>query len=192
MRSPTCGQAGSMPEATLARGPLALDEEFLADVEISDFQREVGRRLLRIAERLPAGCYSARAAIGRHIWPGGSSLLVNFVPRNKACAEMTIYIDRDLSIHIGAGSETTFGLPNDVWDQRARDAPAFMERIVESVVAGKLRETIQRRGDTTVRCKSELDVDGVRILVDRTDVGSAFRAIFRKRTRREVVYPPYS
>lgn len=183
--------AGSMPGDTVARGTLVFDDEFLASSDLSDFQREVGRGLLRIAETLPAGSYSARAAIGRHTWPGGSSLLVNFVPRNKACAEMTIYIDRDSSVHIGAGSETTFGLPNDVWDQRARDVAEFTERIVESVVAGKLRETIHYSGDTVVRSESELDVEGVPISVDRTDVGVVLRGIFRKRRKREVTYAPY-
>lgn len=191
MGSQTCGQAGSMPEDTLAQGTSVFDDEFLAGSDLSAFQREVASRLLSIAERLPGGSYSVRVAIRRLAWPGGSTLLVNFVPRQEACAEMTVYIHRDTSVHIGAGSATTFGLPDDVWDQRAKDVPGFTVKIVESVATGNLRETIHYRGDTAVRSESELDVDGVPVSVDRTDVGVVLRGVFRKRRKREVTYPPY-
>ena len=106
----THGTAGSIPEEALVRGTLTFDDGFLAESDLSGFQREVASRLLSIAERLPGGSTSVRAAIGRFAWPGGSTLLVNFVPRQEACAEMTIYIDRDTSVHIGAGSVTTFAV----------------------------------------------------------------------------------
>ena len=191
MGLPTHGTAGSMPEETLARGTSAFDDEFLAGSDLSDFQREVARKLLSIAETLPAGSLSARAAIGRIAWPSGLTLLVNFVPRDETCAEMTIYIGRNTFVHIGAGSATTFGLPNAVWDQRAKDVPGLTEKIVDSVATGNLRETIHYSGDTVVRSESVLNVDGVPVSVDRTDVGVVLRCVFRKRTRREVVYPPY-
>lgn len=191
-RSPTHGTAGSMPEEILARETLTFNQGFLAGSDLSGFQREVAGKLLGIAERLPSGSFSARAAIERSASPSGLTLLVNFLPRDEACAEMTIYIDRDTSVHIGAGSATTFGLPHGVWDQRAKDVPGFTEKIVEDVATGNLRETIHYCGDKVVRSESELDVEGVPVSVDRTDVGAALRGIFRKRTSRQVVYLPYS
>ena len=191
MGLPTHGTAGSMPEEALARGTSAFDDEFLAGSDLSDFQREVAGRLLSIAERLPSGSFSARAAIGRFAWSGASTLLVNFVPRCEACAEMTIHIARDTFVYIGAGSVATFGLPDDVWDRRAQDVPGFTEKIVDGIAAGNLRETIHYSGDAVVRGESELNVEGAPVSVDRTDVGVVLRGIFRKRRKREVVYPPY-
>jgi hypothetical protein len=192
MRSPTCGQAGSMPEATLARGPLALDEEFLADVEISDFQREIAGKLLRIVEAMPPQSVTTRAYIGGIGGLPPSTAVVNFVPRRGVSAEITIYIEPSTSVHIGVAHGTTYSLPHDVWDSRAKDVPRFTEQIVRAVVDGKFRETIYSRGGVPIRWKSELDVEGIPVSMDRKEVLGNLRGVFRKRTKREVVYPPYT
>lgn len=192
MGSPTCGQAGSMPEATLARGPLALDEEFLGGLEISDFQREIAGRLLRVVEALPPQSVTTRAGIGGIDGLPPSTVVVNFVPRREGSAEMTIYIEPDISVHIGVAQGTTYSLPHDVWDSRAKDVSRFTGQIVSAVVDGKFRETIYTRGGVPIRWESELDVEGVPVSMHRTEVLGNLRGAFRKRRRREVVYPPYS
>lgn len=158
---------------------------------LSRFQRDVAARLLRIAQRFPLGSFPARAIIDARRGIARSTLLINFVPRKEGAAELTIYIERATAVYIGAGRETTFGFPHDVWDGRGKDVPAFTEKIVGAVISGKLRETIHYRGDIPVRCESELDVDGVPISVDRTDLGGVLRAMFRRRRKREVTYAPY-
>ena len=192
MDSRTCGQAGSMPEATLARGPLALDGEFLAHVEISDFQREIARKLLCIVEALPPQSVTTRAYIGPIGGLPSSTVVVNFVPRQRGSAEITIYIEPRTPVHIGVAHGTTYSLPHDVWDSRAKDVPKFTEEIVRAVVDGKFRETIYTRGDVPIRWKSQLDVEGVPVCMDRKEVLGSLRRVFRKRSKREVVYPPYS
>lgn len=177
-----------MPEATLARGPLALDEEFLTYSELSDFQREVAGKLLRIAEALPAQSVTARAGIGG---ARKAIVFINFVPRREGSAEMTIVIEQHTYVHIGVGEGTTYSLPHDVWDPRAKDVLRFSEQIVSAVVGGKFRETIYYRGGVPVRWVSELRVEETPIPQDRTELFATLRGVFRKRWRREVTYAAY-
>jgi len=192
MQTSTHNYAGSIPDDFISLGYHPFDDKFLAESDLNNFQRKISERLLCIAETLPTKSCVIRAISKRSTGPGISTLLVNFVPRNNACAEMIIYINRDSTVDIGAGRESTFGLPHNVWDKRASDLPEFTEKIVRSVTIGNLRETMHLRGNLIVRCESELCVDGIPVLVDRTDMGSVFRVIFRKRSSQEIVYLPYS
>jgi hypothetical protein len=180
-----------MPEATLAGGVRALDQEFLADLKISAFQREIAGKLLHIVEALPPQTVTTRVGFGGIDGLSSSTLIVNFIPRREGAAEMTIYIEPDTSVHIGAGHGTTYSLPHDVWDSRATDVPRFTSQIVRAVVDGKFRETIYTRGVVSIRWESELDVEGVPVSVERTDIGAVLRGILRKRRKREVTYAPY-
>ena len=184
--------AGKMREDVAALGTLPFDAEFISSCDISDFQRDIADGLLTIVEALPRDAATSRAVLGREAWPGGVPLIVNIAPRDTACAEMTIYVDRDACVHIGAGHVTTFGLPNDVWDPRSENVSSFTMRIVASVAAGGLRETIHYRGDSVVKSESVLDIDGIALSVERIEMGVMLLAVFRARKKREVVYPAYS
>ncbi len=184
--------AGSLPVEMLRRRSLAFDESLLTRSELSSFQCAVATRLLGIAQRFALGSFSARVIIESRGGIAASTVLINFVPREERAAELTIYIERETTVSIGAGCETTFGLPHDVWDERAKDVLGFTEKIVSAIVWGKLREAIHYRGNIVVGCKSELDVDGVPISVDRTDVGGMLRALFRRRRKRELTYVAYT
>lgn len=177
-----------MPEAVLARTHVAFDEEFLAGRQISDFQREVAAKLLLIVEALPPESVTARATIGE---VSKGVVFINFVPRQEESAEMTIEIERHTYVHIGVGQETTYGLPNDVWDSRAKDVSGFTAQIVSAVVEGKFRETIYTRAGVPVRCESELNVEGVPVSIVRLDLLGELRRLYRKRWKRDVTYAPY-
>ena len=189
MGSSTCGKAGSMPETTLARGPLALDKEFLAYWELSSFQREVAGRLLRIVAAMPPQSVTVRAAITQ---APKATVFVSFVPRQEESAEMTIEIEQDTYVHIGVGEGTTYSLPHDVWDARSEDVLRFTEQIVSAVVAGQFQETVHYRGGVAVRWVSELRVEDTPVRQDRTEVLDNLRGILRKRTKREVTYVAYA
>lgn len=191
MRLPTCIDAGSMPAEALARGTVPFDEEFLEGADFSDFQREVATRLLRVVQALLPESLILRTVGSRIRMLGRSLLIINFVPRRDEAAEMTIYIEPDEFVDVGAGRHTTFGLPHEVWDPRAKDILRFTEQIVSAIIDGKLRETLYCRGNVPVRCKSELDVEGAPVSIDRMLVSAWLRQVFRKRSVREVTYPPY-
>lgn len=192
MRSPPWLDAGALPAEAIARGTIPFDEAFLEGADLSSFQRKVAVRLLCIPEALPDGSCTAQAVISRSAWPGGLTLFVNFVPRREGAAEITVFIQRDEFVDVGAGRDTTFGLPHDVWDPRAKDVSGFTEQIVSAIVNGKLRETIYYRGDLRVRYKSELEVEGPPVLIERLKLLRMLRGVFRKRSKKEVTYTSYA
>lgn len=186
-----CDDTGSMPVELLTRGPFELNAQILTDTDLTDFQREVLGLLLPIVERYRPSCSTVRVGMGRRRVGVGSTVFVSFVPHRDVSPDLTIQVSPSSSVFIGAGQETTIGLPSDVWDNRVVDVPVFAARIVEAVLCGKLTERIYYCGAITVRSESELDVDGVPVLVQRTDVGAALRTMFRRRDSRDVTYQPY-
>lgn len=188
MHAPTYGPGDDRAHAALARELVAFDEKFLTGSGISDFQRGVAAKLVSIVESLPPESVTARAAVG--VKPKGT-VFVNLVPRQEDCAEMTIEIERHAYVHLGVGEGTTYSLPYDVWDPRAKDVVKFSEQIVKAVVAGRFRETIYYRGKAPVRWTSELCVEETDVPQDRTDLLATLRGVFQKRRKREVTYAPY-
>lgn len=189
----SCGDLDSVASARNAERDdcLRLNETVLAQPELSAFQRSVLAGVLSVLRTLPPDSTLATAEFIRRIPPARPELKVVLRARKQGCADVTLFVEHDKYVRIAAGADTSYSLPEDVWDPQASDVPTFTAQIVHAITQGALRETTYYRGDVPVRWVSELQVGKIPIRISRAAPLKLIRHLWKARTKSVRSYGGY-
>lgn len=183
------GQRSGGEADGLCRVPL--DAALLARPNLSEFQRCVTSVLLDVVGGVPPNRLTARAGLFYGAGASYPELRVELRSTRDGPAQVTVSVEADTYVRIAAGGHSSYSLPDDVWDPRSAHVATFAGAIVQAILGGKLRETIQYRGDVPVRWLSELEVGQTPIRIRRAAPLRAIWHLWKRKTQTVWCYDAY-
>lgn len=166
-----------------------LDEALLGEEKLSETHRDILARILRIVRHLGEERCHATIELDYKCCHVG-----RLEPTRSGPSRIEVCLNHDTedgTVGIVAGDGVRFWVPEDVNLPQEASVPEMVQSTVDAIVYGRLKETICVRAGVAYRWVSELPTELGCIKIDRTNVPRQVRTLFKKGTKKTIVYPSY-